>query len=128
MSRLQSIRVLLLNDDPTTRTRFAERLQSNGAWVVSAANVQKALVCLVKEHPAVVISDLYKPAREGVTLVREVRAMDRLSGAKTCALGIANTRQAEDRAGLLRAGFDDCLITPVDPDALCEKIAALVMH
>ena len=128
MVTLHSVRVLVLNDDPHRLALLAAPLRARGASVLAAPSVRDALVGFVTAHPAVVVSDLCTPVSGGMSLIREVRALARLSGTTTRALGITTATRAADRDEALRAGFDDLLVAPVDPDDLCAKIAALIAH
>ncbi len=66
------------------------------------------------------------PVKDGEYLVREVRAQDAKSGARTPALAMTAFSGAYQCDRAVGAGFDDYLIKPFDVDALAGKIRALV--
>jgi len=121
---LESVRVLLVEDDPSTRSAMKWTLERAGARVAAVGSAIEALATL--DQADVLVSDLALPGMSGVELVVRVAESCRERGAKpppACAIS-AHTRDV-DRRSAIDAGFDIFLPKPVAPDHLIEAVADL---
>jgi CheY-like chemotaxis protein len=117
--RLRSLRVLLVEDDDTTRTLLATMLSSFGAEVTDAASVAHAREKVAACDPQILITDIEMPDSDGVALLRQLR-----EGGRAALPAIAVTGYAGDhnRERLLAAGFNGFVAKPLDPTVLAEEI------
>ena len=116
--RLRSLRVLLVEDDETTRTLLATLLSSFGADVADAASAIDAEAALVTFDPQILITDIEMPGNDGISLLHHLRA-------KRSALpAIAVSGYADDssRARVVAAGFNGFVAKPLDPLLLADEI------
>jgi PAS domain S-box-containing protein len=124
-ARLDGVRILVVDDQPDERSLLSAVLASRGATVTAAASADEALRIIGELTPAVVISDLAMPGKDGYELLRELRrAHAALAGIPVIAL-TAHAR-TEDRERAFREGFDRYLSKPVDPQRLVAAVASLV--
>ena len=114
---LAGVYVLVVEDDDDSRTILTAVLRYYGAHVVATSSAEAGLDRLKVLRPNVVVTDIVMPGRDGLWLLRELKA---LPDADQLAV-VAVTAVAEP-AALLAAGFDALLTKPVDPQALCDLV------
>ena len=115
------MRILLVEDDLDTLDLLGEILERQGARVVSAPSVARALSELEGGIPDLVISDIAMPEQDGVALLQAIRAR----GCDVPAFALSALARDEDRDRALAAGFQRYLIKPVDP---CELLRAVAVR
>ena len=126
--RLETISVLVVDDDPEIREALRSLLTSVGASVSTAATGESAVAALAESNPDVLISDLGMPGRDGYWLIKEIRAREKSTRASEHLPAIALTAygRVEDRVEVFAAGFDSHVVKPVDPAELAAVIKRLV--
>jgi CheY-like chemotaxis protein len=117
-----NLKLLIVDDDPTTRALLAEALETRGASVRASASAREAQHTLVVWHPDLMISDVGMPRENGFDLIRHVRALPADKGGSTPAIACTGYSRDEDRARAMRAGFDAVVTKPVDVDLLMRTI------
>lgn len=117
-----SVRILVVDDDPSTREILAEALELCGAVVRSAASVAEARSRLLDWAPNLVISDVGMPDEDGYDLIRQMRASPPERGGNTPAIAFTGYARPEDRERALRAGYQAVVAKPVDLDNLVATI------
>ncbi|MDO9018467.1 MAG: ATP-binding protein [Deltaproteobacteria bacterium] len=122
---LSGLRVLVVEDEPDTRSLLVMVLELCEVSVSSAATVAEARELIALDPPEVLISDIGMPGGDGYALIRGVRALPADRGGRVPALALTAYARAEDRARALRAGFDEHLPKPVEPSALVRVLARL---
>jgi two-component system OmpR family response regulator len=110
------MRILLVEDDPSTATYIADGLRARGHAVEHAAEGRAALTRALRESYQLLIVDRMLPALDGLSLVREIRARER----DVPVLFLSTLGGLDDRVTGLDAGGDDYLVKPF---ALAELIA-----
>jgi CheY-like chemotaxis protein len=126
--RLETISVLVVDDDPEIREALRSLLTSVGASVSTAATGESAVAALAESNPDVLISDLGMPGRDGYWLIKEIRAREKSTAASEHLPAVALTAygRVEDRVEVFAAGFDSHVVKPVDPAELAAVIKRLV--
>lgn len=66
--------ILIADDEPLLRRELRETLEYGGYKVWEASDGEEALEILGKRHPAVLITDILMPDKDGIELIRAVRA------------------------------------------------------
>jgi CheY-like chemotaxis protein len=124
---LVGVRVLVVDDDADVRYVTCASLESEGAIVTESASARDAFDVLRKERPDVLVSDLSMRAEDGYWLIAAVRALSIAHGGGTPAAALTGYITAEDRARVLRAGFQFHIPKPVDLDRLVGIIGILAL-
>jgi CheY-like chemotaxis protein len=114
--------VLVVEDDADSRNAIKLTLEASGASVNTAASASEALAALVAHPVDVVVSDLAMPEQSGFWLIAKIRQLFPRRHVPV----IAVTGHPFPSDGVRRAGFDDVMPKPPDPDALCAAVAALL--
>lgn len=117
-----NLKLLIVDDDPTTRALLAEALETRGACVRASASAREAQQALVLWHPDLMISDVGMPHENGYELIRRVRHLSVRDGGTTPAIACTGYTRPEDRARAMRAGFDAVVTKPVNLEELLQTI------
>jgi two-component system response regulator QseB len=115
------MRILIVEDDPLLGPGLKTGLAQDGYaadWVQNAALAEHALRV---EHFDVAVLDLGLPGRDGLTLLRDLRA----SGLTLPVLILTARDTVADKVAGLDAGADDYLANPFDLEELTARIRAL---
>ena len=107
-------RVLIVEDDPSTRTGLAELVQAWGFITDEAPDGEEALRKVTTFRPAIIVSDLVMPRMGGRELLRALQ--DQLSAMTFILLTAQGT--VESAVEAIKDGAYDFLSKPVDPQRL----------
>lgn len=128
LGRLDNIRVLLVDDEPTANEALQALLDSCGAEVRVAGSAIQALQTLDVWKPDVLISDIAMPEEDGYALIRKIRARSQEQGGNIPAAALTAYAKIEDRVSILAAGFQMYLSKPADPSELIAVVASLALR
>lgn len=120
-------RVLLIEDEASTREVLARVLESAGAAVAVAATGQAGIDAYVASSPDLVLSDVGLPDIDGYTVLDRIRAVEREAG-RGAVPAVALTAYAgeEDRKRAADAGFTAHVAKPVDAGHLIATLARVI--
>ena len=124
-SRLDGVRVLVVDDDSDSRDLFTAILTHAGAEVTAASTVRDALASARRARPDVVVCDIAMPDDDGFALIREMGSWPIEQGGGVPALALTAYARLEDRDRALAAGFQAHLSKPVEPRDLLETVTRL---
>ena len=127
-SRLDGVRVLVVDDTPYVRDVVRDILTEDGARVTAVASAEEALAALQWERPDVLLSDLAMPGKGGYWLIQQVRALPPERGGVTPAAALTAFTGPEHRASVLRAGFQLLVEKPFGLDELIGAVAKLALN
>jgi DNA-binding response OmpR family regulator len=120
--------LLLLEDDPLTRTFLADNLTADGYELVVSATLEDALRELEFKRPDLAIVDLKLPDGSGLELVRRVRAADGVGrlDPELPLLMLSGSGSDLDRIRGFEKGLDDYVVKPFSYPELRLRIAAVL--
>jgi DNA-binding NtrC family response regulator len=107
-------RVLIVEDDPSTRSGLAELVQAWGFLTDEAPDGEAAMRKVTSFRPAIIVSDLVMPRMGGLELLRTLQ--DQLSDLTFILLTAQGTVDSAVEA--IKEGAYDYLSKPVDPQRL----------
>ena len=107
-------RVLIVEDDPATRTGLAELVQAWGFQTDEASDGEEGFRKVTSFRPAIIVSDLVMPRMGGHDLLRTLK--DQLSDITFILLTAQGT--IESAVDAIKDGAYDYLSKPVDPQRL----------
>jgi CheY-like chemotaxis protein len=125
VATLGALDVLVVEDDADTRNALEIVLHEQGSRVRAAASVREALEAYGARPPDVIISDVGMPGENGYALIREIRDREEGGTHRTLAIAITGFAGRQDHEMALRAGFDDHVAKPVEPDELLNRLRVL---
>jgi CheY-like chemotaxis protein len=121
--RLDTIRILVVDDEPQARDLFSAILENAGADVRAAGSASDALALILSWPPTVLLSDIEMPNEDGYVLMQKVRELNLSSSIP--AIAVTAHARPEDRVRAADAGFQWHLAKPVEPSELTSVIANL---
>ena len=77
-AKVESLAILLAEDDESIRSVLTELLQLSGHTVVSTKDGEDALAALRRESIDLVITDILMPRKDGLEFIEEVRRLQPL--------------------------------------------------
>lgn len=115
------MRILIAEDDFTSRTMLASVLKKNGHEAVEAVNGAEAWEALQKgDAPRLAILDWMMPVMDGLEVVRKVRELK--SDRPPYLLMLTTKDEKSDIITALEAGADDYLTKPFHPGELWARL------
>ncbi|HVG30526.1 MAG TPA: ATP-binding protein [Pyrinomonadaceae bacterium] len=124
-SRIEGLRVLVVDDDDDARQMIGAVLTRFGAQVRPCGTAGEALEALLGWKPDVLLSDIGMPHEDGYDLIRRVRALSSMQGGQTPAAALTAYAREEDRVRSLAAGFQLHVAKPVGSEELIAAVASL---
>ena len=117
-------RVLIVDDDPATRTGLTELVRAWGFTAESAGDGAEALERVTDFRPSIIVSDMVMPRMSGLDLLKALAGeSEHIKVILLTALGTVDTA-----VEALKAGAEDYLTKPLDPhklQRLLERLAEL---
>ena len=123
--RLDGIRVLVVDDEPSASEAILELFNSCGAEARIAGSATEALVVFEGWQPDVLVSDIAMPGEDGYSLIRKIRLRTPERGGVIPAVALTAYAKIEDRVTILAAGFQMYLSKPADPNELIAVVSSL---
>lgn len=118
-------KLLLIEDDTELAQLTRDYLQNHGFTVTIEADGGKAVSCIIKQQPDLVILDIMLPNKDGFRICREVR--EHASKAYTGPILMLTARDEDmDQLYGLQLGADDYVNKPAKPPLLLARIHALL--
>jgi two-component system chemotaxis response regulator CheY len=117
-------KILIVDDSVSMRQMVGFTLRQGGFEVVEAQHGQDALDKLRTGPVDMIITDLNMPVMDGITLIRNVRALPAMKSKPVLMLtteGLA-TKKEEGKA----AGATGWIVKPFDPEKLLSTIAKVL--
>jgi two-component system, NtrC family, C4-dicarboxylate transport response regulator DctD len=116
--------VILVDDDPEVLAAYQQTLELAGIQVEPQRSAQAALAMLSRNAPAVVVTDVRMPGRDGLSLLDAVRLLDKEIPV-VLVTGHADVPMA---LRAIRSGAWDFIEKPADPVQLAETVRRAVEH
>ncbi len=116
-------RILVIDDEPAIRRLLRTTLGANGYEVLEAADAASALASLRSDAPDALILDLGLPDRDGLDLLRELRA-----GTAVPVLILSSRDDERGKVAALDAGADDYVTKPFGAEELLARVRAALRH
>jgi signal transduction histidine kinase/ActR/RegA family two-component response regulator len=119
---LQGVSVLVVDADQQALAFVRDTLERHGAIVSTTSSPHDAKARCRRNPPDVLLSDLVLPGEDGLSLIREIRALDHESGRETPAGALTALARTEDRRRALTAGYQIHVAKPVEPSELVSTV------
>ncbi len=115
--------ILIVDDDRSYTTMLRVLLEGDGYTVTTIESAVRALEFLDHNEYDLVLLDVVLQDMDGLDLCRRIRATSRVP-----ILFLTVRSDVADRMLGLRAGADDYLTKPFEPNELLARIRALLRH
>jgi len=117
-------RILVVDDDATTRRSLRAILERTRYRVESVAGGDEAMAIFPAYRPDLVLLDILMPGMDGIETCRQIRALP--GGDLVPILFLTGDSRAETQSDACRAAGDDVLHKPVLPTELIFRIRSLM--
>jgi two-component system, chemotaxis family, chemotaxis protein CheY len=116
-------RILVVDDVPVVRLVIGKILRRAGHEVLEAANGNDALAVIRVRVPDAVVTDLWMPGSDGLSLIRALKAG--FPGVAVIAMTGGSPRENQERSLIQArdAGVAAVLIKPVDKNDLVSAVS-----
>lgn len=125
-SPLDSVRVLIVEDDLDAAEMLSEALQAAGAETRASHSVSDAFAALSEWVPNAVVSDISMPGEDGYSFIRRLRDLVEPDISTLPAIALTAMARQEDEDRALAYGFNSHMAKPIDIEELTKQIATLV--
>jgi two-component system OmpR family response regulator len=115
-------RVLTIEDDEITGNEIVRELQSRGYAVDWVDSGQEGMVRAISAEYDLITLDRMLPGIDGLTILTTMRGV----GVRTPVLMLSSLGDVDERVRGLRAGGDDYLTKPFDPEEMTARLEALL--
>jgi signal transduction histidine kinase/CheY-like chemotaxis protein len=122
---LVGIRALFVDDEADAREIITIMLAGSGAEVRTASSAPEALAACDEWRPEILIADIGMPGEDGYTLMKKLRALEKLRGGHIPAIALTAYARQEDRLRALSVGYELHVPKPIEPDELLGAVASL---
>jgi len=122
--RLDMLEIVVVDDHKAVRSALKVFLSGLGAVVHECSDAYHALEVIIRHQPALVVSDIAMPDKDGFELLQEIRSLD--LSQKVAVIAITGLSRPLDQIRAPAAGFDAVLIKPFTPDALLRVISEVL--
>lgn len=123
---LSQLRILVVDDDEDMRELVRFILEQQGAQVIIAVTAVEVLAEFDRQPPDIFISDIGMPEIDGYMLMQQIRARSPEQGGLVNAIALTAYAGEYDQQKALKAGFQQHIPKPVEPEVLVSAIATLV--
>lgn len=117
-------RIVVVEDNKASRELMTYLLSAIGHEVTVAADGEHGLSTIERQHPDIVLCDVQLPRLDGRQLVQKLKQHPTLKEIPVVA--VTALAMAGDRENILKAGFDDYISKPIDPENFIIQIRDLL--
>ena len=125
---LRGTHVLIVDDEPDARELLRVMLSSSSARITEADSAAEALRVYSEDRPDIILADVAMPGQDGYSLIRAIRSLAGGEGGHVRAIAISAYARREDRQRALKAGFNEHVSKPVQPDDVYDAIERVWVH
>jgi PAS domain S-box-containing protein len=119
---LDSVNILLVDDEEDTLTMLREALENAGARVRAVRTARDAIRENSERTPDLLVTDIGLPDMDGFELLCEIRR----THPNVTAVAVTAYARLDDRSRALAAGFHAHVSKPIDPTAFVQALVAVV--
>jgi two-component system torCAD operon response regulator TorR len=116
----QAAKLLIVEDEPITRSKLAAHFEKEGYEVVCREDGNDTLDLVSEENIELCLIDINLPGKDGLTLTRELRATSDVG-----IILVTGKDEQIDRIVGLESGADDYVTKPFDPRELLSRVKNL---
>ncbi len=120
IAKLAGGRALLVEDNELNQEVASEFLRDTGLEVDIAANGVIALQMVQCKNYHIVLMDMQMPIMDGITATEEIRKLP--VGEDLPIIAMTANAMPDDRERCFKAGMNDHLAKPIDPERLISKV------
>jgi DNA-binding response OmpR family regulator len=117
--------IIVCEDDPAMTRIFQFLLRQQGIrQVITTASGEHVVDLVRKEHPQLILLDLMLPKKDGLTVLRELKQDESISGVPVIVVSGKEAQEQVHQA--MSAGAIDYVIKPFEPAELGARIKSFL--
>ena len=116
------IKIILAEDEPALAQIIKESLETRNFEVLLCKNGEEAFEVFSKEKPELLVLDVMMPKKDGFTLAKEIRKLDK----KTPIIFLTAKSQTQDVVEGFQLGGNDYLKKPFSMEELIVRVHSLL--
>ena len=121
-SILKGKKILIVEDDLSSRLYLNKILEKTEAILLNAGNGQEAIDLVTKDPEIeIILMDIQLPVMDGYTSAKKIRELRK----EVKLFAQTAYSMPDDMDDILSSGFDDFIIKPIFADQLIEKLSSL---
>lgn len=124
--RVQSLRILLAEDNAVNQKLALRMLEKRGHMVILAHNGKEAVETIEKEQFDIILMDVNMPEMDGFEATASIRAKEKENGGHIPIIAMTALAVQGDRERCLEAGMDRYVSKPIKPKELYDAIDNLI--
>lgn len=124
--QLSDAHVLVIDDNPQTRTLLAEMLGGAVASVRHCSDAIFGLALWLETRAQLVFVDYEMPELKGPTFIKLLRRQEEVLGLRTAVLMITGHSDRDRVMAALEAGVDDFIVKPLSPAEVLSRGAQVL--
>ena len=109
METAESKKILIVEDDLALRKVLVDKLNDEGFNVLEAENGVRGIDVALREHPALILLDIFMPKMDGISMLGKLRSADSW-GKHVLVIILTNSTDADTIARVTGLGATDFLI------------------
>lgn len=125
---LESLKILVVEDNPTNRTVFKHQFQALGYAPEIVSGPEKILSQLQEMPYELILTDIQMPGMGGYDLVRHIRELEKGSDRHVPVVAVTANVMSGEREHCIEAGMDDYISKPVDIKVLKKVVRHWLGH
>ena len=118
------MKILIIEDDPTSLKLSSEVLQAGGHVVMLAASADQAIFSIKAVKPDIILLDVRLPGIKGLAVARQCREEPETHDVPIIAITAFSKEYGRDEA--LKAGCDAYIVKPINTRTLSQQIEDVV--
>lgn len=126
LSKLQDVRVLVVDDEPDARDLLSAVLIQQGAQVLTCSSAAEAITAVFGWKPAVILCDIGMPQEDGYDFIRKLREREIEIGKHIPAVAVTAFARQEDIRQAIACGYQMHISKPLEPTQLVEAVTNLL--
>lgn len=121
-----TIKVLICDENEDFRRITKDYLKSGGFLTYEATNGEEAMSVILKNHPNVVIADIWMTKITAEALIRNTLALNFSPDPKPSFIVVTQLNSPSMLTEVTEAGADYCMLKPINYPAMLERIRRIV--
>lgn len=118
-------KILIVDDQPSIAMVLGDILEEGDYEIINAVNGEMGIAKAKSEKPDLIIMDIMMPVKDGITAIRELRAMD---GFKTIPIFILSAKGgARDENLAEELKINGFIQKPFSPGVILEEISKALL-